>query len=320
MRPAWVGHSMDRKLFGRKVNFVKAIKYTAGLLALLFSANTYSWAVLVCNFSTQERAYTWAYTGTGQRDKQFTVPPATASGPGRYQLPVGILTTGSVIERYPTSRWMAYDMPNTALNTIIAVGSDGRAMCRNTISPGPSVYWCKEEADAGRGGQMTQFQWYNACGGTPRPNGGPTVPSVPVAPPKLRKDPPPPPPKPLSGGPGGGPAFGIGPLLFGTMELGSSWSVTESCDNGRKQWQGTWKLRPGTKTFDATFWEVSNGTQGSPFTDVIDFVFVSNQQALLVRKGTGDMYSGLLSADGLSISNGSIANRHGCSWTAVIHP
>jgi hypothetical protein len=102
-----------------------------------------------------------------------------------------------------------------------------------------------------------------------------------------------------------------------TVGIGSTWRVTEACPD--RKWIATWKLRAGTKTFDATWKQVSGPGSGTTFSDVIDFKGSENGQVSLYRHGLNGTYTGKLTPDGAKIKGGSASWYYsGCYWTAEI--
>ena len=101
------------------------------------------------------------------------------------------------------------------------------------------------------------------------------------------------------------------------LDIGSTWRVVESCPD--RKWIATWKLRPGTKTFDGTWKQVSGPGSGIPFSDVIDFKSSVNRQVSLYRRSLNGTYTGKLTPDGAKIKGGSASWYYsGCYWTAEI--
>lgn len=101
------------------------------------------------------------------------------------------------------------------------------------------------------------------------------------------------------------------------LDIGSTWRVVESCPD--RKWIATWKLRPGTETFDGTWKQVSGPGSGIPFSDVIDFKSSVNRQVSLYRRSLNGTYTGKLTPDGAKIKGGSASWYYsGCYWTAEI--
>ena len=100
-------------------------------------------------------------------------------------------------------------------------------------------------------------------------------------------------------------------------DIGSTWRVVESCPD--RKWNATWKLRPGTQTFDGTWKQVSGPGSRTPFSDVIDFQGSENRQVSLYRRSLNGTYTGTLTPDGTNIRGGSASWYYsGCYWTAEI--
>ena len=96
--------------------------------------------------------------------------------------------------------------------------------------------------------------------------------------------------------------------------IGSTWKVVEACTG--ENWTGTWKRRPGTQTFDATWRSLKSG---QILKDVIDLKRAANGQVNLYRHGVRGTYTGQLSADSRRVRNGNATWYHGnCVWTAEI--
>ena len=93
-------------------------------------------------------------------------------------------------------------------------------------------------------------------------------------------------------------------------ELGQVWQVS---DYG---WTGVWTRRPGTRTFDAVWKDVS----GREVRDEIIHESTIGDQIVLFRKGTNGRYRGILSRDRRRVENGTAEwVSGGPGWSATIY-
>ncbi len=93
--------------------------------------------------------------------------------------------------------------------------------------------------------------------------------------------------------------------------LGSVWKVQEACAS--TTWYGTWTRRPGTETFDA-HWKSDQGE----VRDVIHYRGLNGNTVTLFRDGIRGTYTGKVSFNNRSISNGTLTWNAGCRWSATI--
>jgi hypothetical protein len=106
------------------------------------------------------------------------------------------------------------------------------------------------------------------------------------------------------------------PLTAGAQSdaLGDVWFVHEELPDGQA-WDGVWRRRGLSQTFDARWRNLFNG---APVSDVLEIESVSGSAVTIFRQGNGGTYVGTLSPSGRHIRGTASWYPPGAFWSARI--
>ena len=138
---------------------MRVFQYTLLTVSMLFSINSYAWAVLMCNFSdvdAQFRYYPDAMLRFDENCGTTNMPIVPPSGNVQWSV-AGVVTrgvmrmdAGSGVKLGPNCFPMVSDTSIVyfanarAVNTVIRVNVDSSVQCHITGHPGPDPSWCSD--------------------------------------------------------------------------------------------------------------------------------------------------------------------------------